>query len=68
VQQTAAPAAHGHPSAPAPNPPSSGPTCGAEGGDVLGRTLASVLEIVVTDARWMLAHGTQHIELEEQMH
>jgi hypothetical protein len=42
-------------------PPTLPPT-GAEGGDVLGRTLRPVLEVVATEARRLLVHWAQHVE------
>jgi hypothetical protein len=44
------------------------PPAGAEGGDVLGRTLHPVLEVVAIEARWLLVHWAQHVELSEQTH
>jgi hypothetical protein len=45
-------------------PPALPPT-GAEGGDVLGRTLHPVLEVVAAEARRLLVHWAQHMELSE---
>jgi hypothetical protein len=41
---------------------------GAEGRDVPRGTLGPVLEVVTIDARWVLAHGMQHVEAAEQAH
>jgi hypothetical protein len=38
------------------------PPAGAEGGDVLGRTLRLVLEVVATEVRQLLVHWAQHME------
>jgi hypothetical protein len=54
---------HQHPILPPAFPP-----IGAEGGDVLGRTLHPVLEVVAAEARRLLVHWAQHVEPPEQMH
>jgi hypothetical protein len=44
------------------------PPAEAEGGDVLGRTLRPVLEVVAAEARWLLVHWVQQVEPPEQTH
>jgi hypothetical protein len=44
------------------------PPAGAEGGEVLRRTLRSVLKVVATKARWLPVHWVQHMEPSEQAH
>jgi hypothetical protein len=41
------------------------PPVGAEGSDVLGRTLGLVLEVVATEARRLLVHWAQHVKVPE---
>jgi hypothetical protein len=38
------------------------PSVGAEGGDVHGRTLCSMLELVAIEVRQLLVHWAQHVE------
>jgi hypothetical protein len=54
---------HQHPIHPLVLPPARD-----EGGDIFGRTLGPVLDVVAAEARQLLVHWAQHIEKSEQMH